>query len=65
MVTTSFLSLWISNTASTAMMLPVVEAVVQQLVKCEDDINILGFKKLQVLNFSLTFSKFKSRKNLM
>jgi sodium-dependent dicarboxylate transporter 2/3/5 len=45
MITTSFLSLWISNTASTAMMLPVIEAVVQQLVKCENDIkekNFLG-----------------------
>lgn len=46
MITTAFLSLWISNTASTAMMLPVVEAVVQQLVKCENDMiekNATGF----------------------
>jgi len=31
MVTTFFLSMWISNTATTAMMLPIVEAVFQEL----------------------------------
>ncbi|XP_063060525.1 solute carrier family 13 member 2-like [Engraulis encrasicolus] len=35
MVTTAFLSMWISNTASTAMMLPIAHAVLDQLEKTE------------------------------
>ncbi|XP_030631981.1 solute carrier family 13 member 2 isoform X2 [Chanos chanos] len=35
MITTAFLSMWISNTASTAMMLPIAHAVLQQLSKTE------------------------------
>ena len=33
MSVTGFLSLWISNTASSSMMLPIVVALVKQLVK--------------------------------
>lgn len=35
MGTTAFLSMWISNTASTAMMLPIANAVLQQLSDSE------------------------------
>ena len=31
MLTTSFLSMWISNTATTAMMVPIVEAVLGEI----------------------------------
>lgn len=33
MITTMLLSMWISNTAATAMMVPIVEAVVHELYK--------------------------------
>ena len=36
MTTTAFLSMWISNTATTAMMVPIAEAVLQELEQTMD-----------------------------
>ena len=35
MIVSAFLSMWISNTATTAMMLPIAEAILQQLKSIE------------------------------
>ncbi|XP_066118289.1 solute carrier family 13 member 1 [Saccopteryx bilineata] len=35
MVCTAFLSMWLSNTSTTAMVMPIVEAVVQQIISAE------------------------------
>ena len=41
MLTTAFLSMWISNTATTAMMLPIVEAVSKELKKGESSEEVI------------------------
>ena len=41
MLTTMFMSMWISNTAATAMMVPIVDAVLQQLYKVNKQKNTL------------------------
>lgn len=43
MLTTAFLSMWISNTATTAMMVPIVEAVLGE-IKNENIKNQFGKK---------------------
>ena len=42
MLATAFLSMWISNTATTAMMLPIVEAVSDSLPRVNDHIRVLN-----------------------
>lgn len=40
MITTGFFSLWITNTAATALMLPIVDAVINELVKNDEEYQI-------------------------
>ncbi|CAG0889922.1 unnamed protein product [Darwinula stevensoni] len=47
MLTTMFLSMWISNTATTAMMVPIVEAVLTELYRKDE-----GVPKIEVVNGS-------------
>uniref|UniRef100_A0A6I8NGQ6 Solute carrier family 13 member 1 n=1 Tax=Ornithorhynchus anatinus TaxID=9258 RepID=A0A6I8NGQ6_ORNAN len=39
MVSTAFLSMWLSNTSTTAMVMPIVEAVLQQIMRVEAEVD--------------------------
>ena len=45
MSVTGFLSLWISNTATASMMLPIVLAIAKQLIAADKSLAVEGFKK--------------------
>ncbi|XP_076039989.1 Na(+)/citrate cotransporter-like [Oratosquilla oratoria] len=47
MLVTMFLSMWISNTATTAMMTPVIGAILNELTK---DCNMKDFSEIEILN---------------
>ena len=49
MFTTMFLSMWISNTATTAMMLPIVDAVAEAINTKVDEVRgLVGFNDKSV-----------------
>ncbi|XP_064302479.1 solute carrier family 13 member 1 isoform X1 [Phalacrocorax carbo] len=41
MVSCAFLSMWLSNTSATAMVMPIVEAVAQQIIRAEAEVDAL------------------------
>ncbi|KAM4795581.1 solute carrier family 13 member 2 [Rhinophrynus dorsalis] len=45
MLVTAFLSMWISNTATTAMMIPIAQAVLEQLYKSEETVEENSFTR--------------------
>lgn len=42
MLTTMFMSTWICNTATTAMMMPIVDAVLAEVVETDPDVLMLA-----------------------
>lgn len=42
MCCTTLLSMWLSNTSTTAMVMPIVEAVLQELVNAEEECEVIS-----------------------
>lgn len=59
MIVTAFLSMWISNTATTAMMIPIGQTVVIQLIKCSKSPGKFNEEKLSHFIFIGTFYRSK------
>ncbi|XP_028668396.2 solute carrier family 13 member 1 [Erpetoichthys calabaricus] len=46
MLSSAFLSMWLSNTSTAAMVMPIVEAVIQQILKAEAEVNTIHMKRM-------------------
>ena len=68
MFTTMFLSMWISNTASTAMMVPIVDAIMVELysqVRKENEYKNLDVAMDQVRNFFIIPKQLEQQDQIM
>lgn len=67
MLPTWFLSMWVSNTATTAMMIPIVGAVMEQLKEVNEVEEVNGnllfkvFKCLDILSIKIKEKKIKQK----
>lgn len=59
MIVSSFLSMWISNTATTAMMLPIANAVLQQLKDTEMQAEMQDNQKGGEINLGMELHETK------
>lgn len=59
MIVSSFLSMWISNTATTAMMLPIANAVLQQLKDTEMQAETQDIQKAGETNLGMELHETK------
>ncbi|XP_041112194.1 solute carrier family 13 member 1-like [Polyodon spathula] len=47
MVSSAFLSMWLSNTSTAAMVMPIVEAVIQQILNAEAEVNAIQMNNME------------------
>ncbi|KAG2460134.1 S13A1 protein, partial [Polypterus senegalus] len=70
MLSSAFLSMWLSNTSTAAMVMPIVEAVIQQILKAEAEVNTIHMKRMNGtanpgLQLNEMHGKYRSKKDHM